>query len=381
MAKRIYDLIDGLKIGKDWKTTFKKIHITYHKSYATNLKLHPLFWNKTSEVLDLPFLNSLKMNVWFNPLGLIFGPFYYIYNGLYKKGSILLLIFLLLMYGNSATRVMSIFVLIYCAIFINVDCFIKKVLNHPDVLSNPLFIGNDFDQMLFANLLTKKTSPFPYILLVLIMLYPFALEITSIKHNYDVLDSLAVEPKKICDNKQECATKIKDYLKEINSTKNTVEISEKYYNIALAYYSLNDFINTVTTLDTAIEFNNANINAYLLRAKVYSKINNHVQALLDYKEALKINPQAKFLNYNIGFNYYSLGKYERALEYLEKATKIYENPKYFEAQGYTRQMLKDTKGAVKDIKKAISLYKKEGNQKKVKKLKEYIKTIEKPKAS
>ncbi len=375
MTCRIYDLIDGLNIGKDWKITFKKIHLVYHKNYAQGKKLHPIFWTPAGEVSDLSFINSLKIYSWFNPLGLILGPFYYVFKEMYIKGIILLAIFLLLLHVNDATRVMSIFVLIYCAFFINVDYFKKMVLKHPDVISNPLIIENDFDPMVFSKLLEKRTSPLPYILLALILLSFLAPFAQKMKSDKDSLKYLIIEPEKICKDKKECIDTVKKYFQLVNSTNNPKEVSKYYYDIARAYYSADDVLNTLKSLDTAITFDKKNINAYLLRAKLYAKMKNNIQSLLDYKEALAINPKAEFLNYNIGFNYYALGKYEKALEHFEKATKSNDEPLYFEAQAYTRKMLGDSKGAVKDVKKAISLYKKVNDEAKVKKLENFLKKL------
>jgi len=377
MANRIYDLIDGLNISRYWKNIFKKIHLNYHNNYSSEKVVEPHFWSSSDEVKKLLPYERFKLSARFNYLGFLLGPFIYLLNQMYIKGLILLIVFLLLLMINDVTRFLVLFELLYCACFINIDNFVDKVLKNPETKTNPLLLRDDFDYNLMSKFLIEKINPVPYIVVLIIFCLPFASKYVNFYKNNLMVKNLMAKPKDICSSKNQCITAITGYMHNINSTKNKKEISKNYYLAAWSYFSIGDTYNAISLLVLAISFDKSNIAAYLLRANIRYSRGENIRAILDYKEAVKLNPNATFLNYYIGLNYYEIKKNKEALKYLKRATASNKEAQYFEIQAYAKHRLGDLRGAKNDAKHAVQLYEKQGGTtQKINNLKNYIYRLE-----
>ena len=62
-----------------------------------------------------------------------------------------------------------------------------------------------------------------------------------------------------------------------------------------------------------------NANAYYYLGEVYTELGEYGNAVPAYEEALRLNPEFKDLHYKLGVGYYQLGEYQKAVEELEIA--------------------------------------------------------------
>jgi tetratricopeptide (TPR) repeat protein len=173
--------------------------------------------------------------------------------------------------------------------------------------------------------------------------------------------------------------------------------AKTFYNQALNNYKKNDFENSISKCNQALQTDPNFADAYKLRGDVYSKLNNHNEAIADYNQALRINPKFADAYFSRANEYFELRENEKAMAdynqtlqidpnyaraYYGRGTIYVElkndlraaiaefnqalriNPKYANAY-YTRGLVRETFGerqeAIADIQKAVDLYKQERN--------------------
>lgn len=101
--------------------------------------------------------------------------------------------------------------------------------------------------------------------------------------------------------------------------------SETLFNLASAYFKLKDFTraakycNKILKTDPTYRAESV----YTIRGACNNRLNNPVGAILDYRAALKLNPNNSSLYNNIALIFSKQGKYDKAIKYLNASIKIY----------------------------------------------------------
>jgi len=101
--------------------------------------------------------------------------------------------------------------------------------------------------------------------------------------------------------------------------------AETLFNLASTYFKLKDFsraakyCNKVLKTDPTYRAESV----YTIRGACSNRLNNPVGAILDYRAALKLNPNNPSLYNNIALIFTKQGKYDKAIKYLDASIKIY----------------------------------------------------------
>ncbi len=99
----------------------------------------------------------------------------------------------------------------------------------------------------------------------------------------------------------------------------TTCLAALHYNIASAYYALEEFERAVTEYRKAIDFNPASFNAYHQLGVAYSELKQYQAALDAYQQAAHISPNASLPHYNIGLVYLKRGQLSSAVTAFKTA--------------------------------------------------------------
>ena len=116
-----------------------------------------------------------------------------------------------------------------------------------------------------------------------------------------------------------------DYSKEI---KKIIELTNENY------------LDDALEMSTILINNDPSDRAFLLRAKIYSKLSNYQKGINDFLTSLKINPNNLEAIFHIGKMYYRSGEFSKSIKYLSNLIDI--NPEYntevykFRAQAHTK---------------------------------------------
>lgn len=94
---------------------------------------------------------------------------------------------------------------------------------------------------------------------------------------------------------------------------------EEYYNRAIDYEEKNDYINAIISLDKAIARNSEYKDALIFRGYCKSEIGKYKESMVDYRKALKLEPDNTLTLFNIAGNYNNINDYEKGIEYYSKA--------------------------------------------------------------
>ena len=96
--------------------------------------------------------------------------------------------------------------------------------------------------------------------------------------------------------------------------------------------------------------------AYWGRAIARRNLNKLIDAILDYKKVLKIDPKNISALENLGDLFQQQGNYNEALEYSNKLIELVSNnAHYYSKRAYQKGLLNDNKGAIEDLNKAIEI--------------------------
>jgi tetratricopeptide (TPR) repeat protein len=101
--------------------------------------------------------------------------------------------------------------------------------------------------------------------------------------------------------------------------------------------------------DDAVSFKN--------RGNAFCELGEYERAIIDYNQAIKINPNDADVYYFRGNAHFDLGNYEAAIDDFKKVVKIQSN--YTDAYyncGQARLIMGDKQGAIEDFRKAADLY-------------------------
>ncbi|MGA8540752.1 MAG: tetratricopeptide repeat protein [Terriglobales bacterium] len=105
--------------------------------------------------------------------------------------------------------------------------------------------------------------------------------------------------------------------------------SATHFDLALVLLSLQDYAAAADELEASIKLGRLNANpnanpnasalAHILLGRAYLNSNRSLQAIDEFKTALKLDPAIKLGHYHLGFAYYSLGRNDEAIaEYKEE---------------------------------------------------------------
>jgi tetratricopeptide (TPR) repeat protein len=105
--------------------------------------------------------------------------------------------------------------------------------------------------------------------------------------------------------------------------------SATHFDLALVLLSQVEYAGAAEELEAAIKLSpsKANALAHMLLGRAYLNSNRSLQAIDEFKTALKINPAIKLGHYHLGFAYFSLGRNDEAIsEYEEELRRSGESP-------------------------------------------------------
>ena len=117
-----------------------------------------------------------------------------------------------------------------------------------------------------------------------------------------------------------------------------------------------NFLDSVYLISKAIHIRNNVHTAYANRGNAYKELTRYPEALADYHQAIKLNPDSPENHYNLGILYYLMRNFSEALIHYGKAIKL--NPHYADAYqnlGVTLQDLQRYDEAERAYRLAISL--------------------------
>jgi tetratricopeptide (TPR) repeat protein len=113
--------------------------------------------------------------------------------------------------------------------------------------------------------------------------------------------------------------------------------SATHFDLALVLLSAHDYATAADELEASIKLGrldassnatgNPNPLAHILLGRAYLNSNRSLQAIDEFKSALKLDPAIKLGHYHLGFAYYSLGRNDEAIaEYKEELRRSGESP-------------------------------------------------------
>ncbi|MBD2771954.1 tetratricopeptide repeat protein [Iningainema tapete] len=109
--------------------------------------------------------------------------------------------------------------------------------------------------------------------------------------------------------------------------------------------------------------NTNDTNTYLERGLKRIDEEDYKGAIEDFNQVLKIEPNNAYAYVGRGLANFALEQYQAAKKDFDKALEITPNIAYAHYfRGITNYVLKDKPGAIADLRKASTLFKKEGNQ-------------------
>jgi tetratricopeptide (TPR) repeat protein len=133
------------------------------------------------------------------------------------------------------------------------------------------------------------------------------------------------------------------------------EESKGFYNLGLAYYTVDSLDKAERIYKKALKLDNQNIDLYINIAALYLKKNQLDLAERYALMGLRINPKNNLLNYNLGKVYYAKRQFGMAEKPFEIAVSRTPNPKWFITLGYTYMQNKKYDGAEAALNESIRL--------------------------
>ncbi|KOP28307.1 hypothetical protein AMR41_00245 [Hapalosiphon sp. MRB220] len=158
-------------------------------------------------------------------------------------------------------------------------------------------------------------------------------------------------------NKSEQQKVIETYNRII--TKNPGDING-YINRGIAYYRQDKYDQAITNYTQALKIN-PNIHAYINRGIAYHRQGKYELAIADYNQALSINSNSVDAYINRGITYRRQGKYKLAIADFNKAISIdNNNADAYYALGLTYAQLGNQQAAIASYRLASHLYQQKG---------------------
>jgi len=131
--------------------------------------------------------------------------------------------------------------------------------------------------------------------------------------------------------------------------------SKGFYNLGLAYYTVDSLDKAERIYKRAIKLDDQNIDLYINLAALYLKKNQFDLAEKYAIMGIRIKPENALLNYNLGKAYYAMKQFDKAEKPFEIAVSRTPNPKWFITLGYTYLQNKRFDGAEAALNESIRL--------------------------
>jgi tetratricopeptide (TPR) repeat protein len=96
----------------------------------------------------------------------------------------------------------------------------------------------------------------------------------------------------------------------------------RYYNRVNVYRNLQRFDEALIDYTQAIQVDPTFELAYVNRASIYEQLRRYDAALTDYIQAIKLDPNDRIAYYNLGLLLYNFGKSQEALPLFEVAAQL-----------------------------------------------------------
>lgn len=107
------------------------------------------------------------------------------------------------------------------------------------------------------------------------------------------------------------------YKEAINAYKKALKLEPKStvinYEIALTYFALKDYKNTVKYADAAIAGKGEDVDkAYIAKGSALDLMNKPDEAIKSYKKGIRENPDSYLIHYNLSLTYFNKGNFKEA---------------------------------------------------------------------
>jgi tetratricopeptide (TPR) repeat protein/S1-C subfamily serine protease len=136
----------------------------------------------------------------------------------------------------------------------------------------------------------------------------------------------------------------------------STQLSIVYATRGDAYSKLKEYKQAIDDYTQAMKIDPENAEYYKNRGSAYSKLKEYKQAINDYTQAIKIDDKNAIYYVGRGLAYFRLKDYKQAINDYSQAIKIDDkNAIYYNARGLTYLELKDYKQAINDYSQAIKI--------------------------
>ncbi len=98
--------------------------------------------------------------------------------------------------------------------------------------------------------------------------------------------------------------------------------TEQHYNSGTSAQDNGYYLQAIREYNEAIRLNPEYVWAYNARGTAYDDLGRHERAIQDYNEAIRLDPEFATVYYNRGYAYYDLGQYERAIQDYNEAVRL-----------------------------------------------------------
>ncbi|QGR18541.1 tetratricopeptide repeat protein [Stygiolobus azoricus] len=144
---------------------------------------------------------------------------------------------------------------------------------------------------------------------------------------------------------------LKEMQKALMTNKQLENDYEFLYYMANTLYELEKYNEALDAVNKALAIKEDE-SLHKLKGDILFKLGKYEDAIKEYEKSIEKDENL----YAIGFTYYKMGEYKKALEYLDKAIAINpENPYYYETKAEVLLELEKKDEAMKEINKALEI--------------------------
>lgn len=147
--QEVNQIIDQLNISNKWKDKFKQIHSVYNLNYLNGNVETFFMWKPREEFKKLGYIDKAKFEFACNGTAFFFGPFYYLFKGMWLQAMIIILLCII------APTPLVFLTPFYCYYSANFDFFRHKLLKSEKIRSNPQMLDDSFDRSILKNVIQK----------------------------------------------------------------------------------------------------------------------------------------------------------------------------------------------------------------------------------
>lgn len=167
-------------------------------------------------------------------------------------------------------------------------------------------------------------------------------------------------------NRADNYLKLGQYEKSINDCNELIKYKPEwgYWNRAQVKYEIKKYVDAISDYTEVIKIEPNNLWAYLNRAVAYGKIKDYAKSIDDFKHIIEVDPNFSYAYANLGSYYQSVGDDVNALKNLNEAIKLNPNEdlphmnigEIYVKQGYYNKALAEFNKAIKLDKKYKCTY-------------------------